>query len=64
MCDLLEILIHEGENRKAIAEYAKLQAPVRMDLSALQARTPQQLQPPQPPRPPSLDAPPGRRFTP
>ena len=38
VCDFLEILTREGENSKAIAEYAKLQAPVRMDLSALQAK--------------------------
>ena len=38
VCDSLEILTNEGENRRAIAEYAKLQAPVRMDLSALQAK--------------------------
>ena len=38
MCDFLELLTHEGANRRAIAEYAKLQAPVRMDFSALQAK--------------------------
>jgi hypothetical protein len=40
VCDFLEILTNDGENRKAIAEYAKLQAPVRMDLSALAAGAP------------------------
>ena len=38
VCGFLEILTHKGENRRAMAEYAKLQAPVRMDLSALQAK--------------------------
>ena len=37
VCDFLEILTNDGENKKTIADYAELQAPGRMDLSALAA---------------------------
>ena len=37
VCDFLEVLTKDGENKKAIADYAKLQTPVRMDLSILAA---------------------------
>ena len=45
VCDFLEILTNDGEKKKAIAHYAKLQALVRMDLSALAVEVPR-------PRPP------------
>ena len=61
VCDFLEILTHEGENRKAIAEYAKLQAPVRMDLSAIHAKEAAAAASPEAPEP---GCPLCRRFTP
>ena len=61
VCDFLEVLTNEGENNKAIADYAKLQAPVRMDLSALATggslpeAAPAAKPPPPAPEDPSLD---------
>ena len=62
LCDFTEILTNDGENKKAIADYAKLQAPVRMDLSALavggsppEAASAAEPLPPEP-EVPSLDA--------
>ena len=40
VCDFLDQISSDEGNRKAIADYAKTQAPVKMDLSALERASP------------------------
>ena len=62
VCDFLEELTDEGENKKAFADYAKIQTHVLMDLSALATggsppeASPAAEPPPPAPEDPSLDA--------